>query len=113
MTDLYPELEDYIYDYCGQFQTAEERLARNTLMYSSKTTSEGMLAKMKQNGWISEDPNILAMTADGYQALKRRVVERIWREHRDMLNLNLCPRCNKITRTPEAKQCRFCHYDWH
>jgi ribosomal protein L40E len=26
--------------------------------------------------------------------------------------LNLCPKCNGIARTPEAKQCRYCKYTW-
>ncbi len=29
------------------------------------------------------------------------------------LQLNFSPKYNKIDRTPSAKQCRFCHHDWH
>jgi hypothetical protein len=110
---LNPELEDYIYHYCQKFQTADELTAGKTLMYTSKTTSEGMLSMMLEKGWISKEPAILNMIADGYQSFKRRVVERIWREHANALPLNLCPKCYKIARTPEARQCRFCHHDWH
>jgi hypothetical protein len=110
---LYPELEDYIYHYCRKFQTADELAAGKTLMYTSRTTSEGMLSMMHEKGWISKEPAILDMIADGYQPFKRRVVERIWREHANVLSLNLCPKCYKITRTPEARQCQFCFHSWH
>ncbi|SHN42476.1 hypothetical protein [Chitinophaga sp. CF418] len=110
---MYRELEDYIYGYCQKFQTADELKARQTLMYKSKTTSESMLTMMRTKGWISDEQAILDMIADGPHELKRRVVERIWREHKDVLPLNLCPKCNLITRTPLARQCRFCKHDWH
>ncbi|SDF09547.1 hypothetical protein [Chitinophaga filiformis] len=110
---MYRELEDYIYEYCEKFQTKNELMARKTLMYTSSTTSSSMLSAMRSRGWISEDPLILNMIADGPHELKRRVVERIWREHKDELPLNLCPKCNLIARTPLARQCRFCKHDWH
>lgn len=31
----------------------------------------------------------------------------------DKILWNNCPNCNKLARTPKAKQCRFCEYDWH
>ena len=24
-----------------------------------------------------------------------------------------CPQCGKLARTPQAKQCRHCGFDWH
>ena len=24
-----------------------------------------------------------------------------------------CPQCNRILRTPNARQCRWCYHDWH
>ncbi|MCF6401456.1 hypothetical protein L3C95_01140 [Chitinophaga filiformis] len=82
-------------------------------MYTSNGLSEAMLSSMRRNGWISDEPVILDMIADGPHELKRRVVERIWREHKDVLPLNLCPKCNLIARTPLARQCRFCKHSWH
>ena len=29
------------------------------------------------------------------------------------LSLNRCPECNRIVRTPNAKQCLWCGHDWH
>ena len=26
---------------------------------------------------------------------------------------NNCPKCGKLARTPKAKQCRYCFYNWH
>ncbi len=31
----------------------------------------------------------------------------------DKVFWNLCPECNKLARTPKAKQCRFCGHNWH
>lgn len=112
MDYLYPELEDYIYQYCEKFMTEEELMAGKTIMYRSSANSKQMLALMREKKWISEDPDILRMIGDGHEALKRRIVNRIWSEHRNELNLNLCPECKKIARTPDARQCRFCFHDW-
>ena len=34
-------------------------------------------------------------------------------KYNDKIVLNKCPKCGKIARTPKAKQCKFCHHDWH
>lgn len=111
---LYPELIDYIYDYCSQFNTAEETLAGFTVSVPQifLASKEG-LAWHKQIGRYSDDPKIQAMIAEGFEAFKIKVATRIFNEHKDELDLNLCPQCGKIARTPKARQCRFCGYTWH
>lgn len=113
MNTLYPELEDYIYEYCQSFQTETELLASKTALYTGSTSSEQMHARMLKQGWISDAPAVVALLADGHAMFKKRVVQRIWQEHWHELPLNLCPKCNKITRTPQAQQCRFCYHSWH
>ncbi len=72
-----------------------------------------MLNFIKLKGWFSDDPGIQAMIADGFDVFKRRVAYRIFTEHKNEFYLNFCPKCKKIARTPQAKQCRFCFFDWH
>ncbi|NOT91641.1 hypothetical protein [Ferruginibacter sp.] len=107
---------EYIFNYCGKYfwrkvnfasvkvpASAIESEAANLLMY--KVLTEG--------GDILCDKNISELTNDGYEAYKLRIAKRIFNAHKEELELNLCPKCNKIARTPLAKQCRFCHHDWH
>jgi hypothetical protein len=113
MDTLYPELKDYIYHYCGSFMTEDEVMAKKAISYGFNTAPELTLSLMNKEGWKADDPKVLSMITDGWEALKDSIVNRIWNEHRYELRLNLCPLCNKITRTPEARQCRFCFHDWH
>lgn len=110
---LYPELVEYIYHYADQFKTANEKLAGKTVLYRREALTGNALRLFKAKGWYSDDKVIQDMIVDGYEAFKRKVAQRIYEEHKDELELNLCPRCNKITRTPQSKQCRFCYHDWH
>lgn len=53
-----------------------------------------------------------ALVALGEDALKLKIAERLFKNHKDQI-LNTCPRCEKLARTPLAKQCRHCSLDWH
>jgi len=110
---LYPELTDYIYQYCDNFKTPDERLAGKTILYKTEITNARMKAFLIGKGWYSDAENIKEMMAEGYGHFKKKVAERIFFTHQKELNLNLCPKCSKITRTPWAKQCRFCFHNWH
>ncbi len=43
----------------------------------------------------------------------RRIGERVLREGHDLSFVNRCPRCGRIVRTSKARQCMWCHHDWH
>ena len=49
----------------------------------------------------------------GHDELCRRVGAQVVAEHGDAVFLNRCPRCHRIPTTLEARQCRWCHHDWH
>lgn len=53
------------------------------------------------------------LVTGGFEAFKIKVTTRIFNEHRNELELNLCPKCGKIARTPRARQCQFCFHTWH
>lgn len=46
-------------------------------------------------------------------AFRNKVRGRILKEHKGDVFINRCSQCNKIVRTPKAKQCFWCGYDWH
>jgi hypothetical protein len=113
--ELYSELADYIFDYCGRYFWEKEKLAGihlNTLA-KSPGANTAMYKVVRERGWISSDPAVLELVKDGFAEYKKRVTERIFNEHKHELELNLCPKCGKIARTPRAKQCQFCFHDWH
>jgi hypothetical protein len=111
--ELYPELIEYVYRYCDHLKTQDELLAGKSILYNRENMNPKMKEFIIMKGWFSDEPHINAMIADGFEVFQKRVVARICREHTSELDLNLCPKCNKLARTPWAKQCRFCLYDWH
>lgn len=59
------------------------------------------------------DPRIDEVLDLGFEVFSRNVADRVLREQRAQLILNRCPKCNRIVRTPKAKQCMWCYHDWH
>lgn len=115
-TTLYPELADYIFNYCGKHMWPNEIKAHRhieAMARSNNGATAAMYKLLQRMNRISTDEEVLSLAKDGFDAYKQRVVERIFRDHYDELELNLCPKCVKIARTPYAKQCRFCFYSWH
>lgn len=112
-----PELADYICTYCTQFYNEKERKAADhyfgQIKYAHVTDDYPDPWKRNRDRFITQDPEALILLKDGYEQFKLNTAERIYWEHRHELNLNLCPRCQQIARTPQAKQCRFCRHDWH
>lgn len=112
--ELYPELADYIFRYCGIYFTEKEKAAQMHLLKFAKSNGD-VSSKMYKFLVKEEYPNkeIMELAKDGFEVFSRKVSERIFREHKLQLSLNLCPKCSKIARTPWARQCRYCFYSWH
>jgi hypothetical protein len=60
-----------------------------------------------------ETPSAKRLLADGEPEYWRRLGERMLREHGDSIVVNRCRRCGRIVVSPGARQCLWCHYDWH
>jgi len=113
---LYPELANYIFDYCTRFRTENETKALQHFIAMEKSDNgrkEGFYSFFKERNMVSDDAEVLKLLEHGFQTFKKNVVQRIYDEHKHELELNLCPKCYQIARTPQAKQCRFCFYNWH
>ena len=51
--------------------------------------------------------------SNGRDAFRRRVSERVLHDHNHEIVVQRCPECQRIVRTPRAKQCLWCGHDWH
>src|SRR5688572_3861081 len=111
--ELYPELIDYLFSYCGKYFWQGEIKAHMHLHALAKSNNGVNVAMykffMKEEN-VLDNKEIKDLVNGGFAAFKMKVVARIWNKHRDELELNLCPKCSKIARTPRVKQCQFCFY---
>jgi hypothetical protein len=62
---------------------------------------------------VFDTPGLGAVMSRGYEAFCRDIAARVLFEHASDLVLNRCPRCDRIVRTPTARQCLWCFHDWH
>ena len=60
-----------------------------------------------------DDVNALTIIKGGNYACTIKTATIILERFKDKVFLNNCPKCDKLARTPMAKQCRFCTHDWH
>jgi len=84
-------------------------LRRKAKAYGTPGLEERWKGRMK---W-RQNPAIEPLMEIGYEAYCRQVADRVLREHGADLVLNRCPSCGRIVRTPKARQCMWCHHDWH
>ena len=112
--ELYPELADYILNYCGRMNDKEgaayrHKIASERFAYANKIRFHKY---QNEEQYLSSDEAVLKLLENGYENFKLSVAKRICNEHKNELELNLCPKCKKIARTPWAEQCRICLHSW-
>jgi hypothetical protein len=78
---------------------AREKMERKTIFY-------------KQIGWLTEDKEVLKSINGGQEDFNKKIAERILKEHKAEIDLNNCPNCRRLARTPFARQCRYCEHTW-
>lgn len=84
-----------------------------TLGRSDTTAQEEARRDEVFSKWVTDDPEVITIAKDGYQAFVEGTAARILSENKNDVFLNNCPRCHELARTPKAKHCRFCGFDWH
>src|SRR5437870_9883911 len=89
--------------------------------YLARTKADGAYARGNpEMAWLILDKwgcvgdrQIAAALAEGGPAFRKRVFQRVLADPAAQALINRCPRCRRIVRTPRAKQCLWCHHDWH
>lgn len=109
------ELEIYIFNYCLELLTKEEKQAHQNLLVQQKIDSvDNVIQKdMMRRRWLSKDENVLKLLENGSEEFYKKAVERVLKDNPNKEFLNLCPKCNALTKTPKAKQCPKCYFSWH
>lgn len=118
---LYPELIDYIYYNCWhQFLPKVSGLQRHAIhMQLMRQTPWGLTIHADARTafvdgiLIKDEEDLDQLLTKGMDEFKKEIVLRAYAIYGSDLELNTCPQCGKVTRTPLAKQCRFCFYQWH
>jgi hypothetical protein len=110
------ETAHYIIRYFSSFMSENERRAWKHWSTTYKMGEKPSPARIRlslKKGWLTDDPNILSLLENGYDQFELDTAQRILKENPDSILLNNCPNCSRLTRTPNAKQCRHCGFDWH
>ena len=109
------ELANYLYQYLPDLLTDNEKSAfKNTIVLNKIENAEShTMKKMLREKWFSSDEKVLDLLKEGEQKFFKKLEQRVLRDNPNKKFMNLCPKCNYLTITPKAKQCRKCYYSWH
>ena len=108
----------YIITYFSDLLTSSEKMAIKHTISKFKlehTTSDNthLTRIYQEKGWLTSDQTVLDLLKDGYDNFELSVAKRILQVNSNKVLFNNCPKCNKLARTPYAKQCRHCGFNWH
>ena len=104
-------LIDYVFGNYGHLFTDAERGASFAILLEAKAKNASeQMVRFRQEKYGVTDPAALALLADGIDAFRQKVVERILRERSDEVVFNHCPKCGAFARTPTACLCPECNH---
>lgn len=113
----------YILNYFPRLMTLDEIKARSHHMgiikignpeeYDSLDKFERRKQFYLKRDLITENEHILELLDKGYDEFILKTARRIAKDTPNEYTINRCPKCDFITRTPYAKQCRKCSHNWH
>lgn len=109
-------LTQYVWNNYQHLFTRLEQLGVKAILVEEKASNASNLkiAKLLRDKWGDEnDPEVLASLSNGVDIFRQRVRDRVLNEHTDQVFINRCPNCERIVRTPRAKQCLWCSHSWH
>ena len=109
------ELTKYIFNYYAHLLTLSEKAAYKSLSGEEKAqnTDSPELSGALRRRWVSTDPQVTALLANGREAFMVAASDRVLREHAAEVFLNHCPKCGALAKTPRARQCPKCFFSWH
>jgi hypothetical protein len=115
------EIAHYVVRWYARLMTAVEQRTQKHLFAALKATrGESHVEAQREaqksavhSRFLSNDADVMHLADAGYEAFVERTAARILNDCRNEVVFNRCPKCGRLTRTPTARQCRFCAHDWH
>jgi acyl carrier protein len=110
-------LTSYVWRYYNSQMTSFEHKAGGEILRSMKAESYAKgdaekLEKLKIRFGLNKDPEVTRALNVGYEEYRKQVRVRLLNERSTEIFINRCPECNRIVRTPNAKQCLWCGCSW-
>jgi len=113
---------EYVSDYCGEFLTDDEHLARRIRSFESKSPvdendpasqafRDRLMATVGKHHSQAEIERARQIVNRGMSELSMALRERVLREAPELIAR--CRKCDGVLRTPQSRQCRWCRDDWH
>jgi hypothetical protein len=109
-------LTNYVLQNFGEWMTPLESQTMKAVHAEEKARRSGseQVASVIRRRWGElEDDQVARALEHGAESFRRGVRERLLREKAEDIIINRCPSCDRIVRTPRARQCLWCGYDWH
>jgi hypothetical protein len=110
------EIQQYILWFCRDYMRPSEWRALRRFGLTGNGEQSMRAAALKEAGLEAsygfQDPEVNTLVALGKENAEEKIAQRIYDQHSDAI-MNFCPQCGQLARTPKAKQCRFCGFDWH
>jgi hypothetical protein len=110
------ELVWYVLCYYAKFMTELEQRIERTISVEAQAllyTNAAFAAKVRERFGFRWDERVAQALEAGPETSRHAIVHRILRDHSDEIEVNRCPQCRRIVRTPQARQCFRCGHDWH
>jgi hypothetical protein len=110
------ELTRYVWYHYQRLMTEFEWRVGRAIIRRAKLAAGGQAetAMAAHRRWCEVGvPEVEAALADGPEVFRRRVRDRLLSERGLEVFVNRCPRCSRVVRTPQARQCFWCGFDWH
>ena len=108
-------LKNYVLAYFTKYFTPTESLGFMGIVTELKAQNFGpFMAKRIREEWkANTNPEVEEALSQGSEKFRETVFQRLMSDHGEDIFINRCPNCNKIAKTPRAKQCQWCFHDWH
>jgi hypothetical protein len=117
------ERRNYLQSWCdiNRFRTDAERAVAFAVHADSMRRKARGMRDERRDAVLAElvgalpidDSAIAYELRDGLAAFHDRVIDRIWHAHADEFTIARCANCNRILKSPQARQCIWCGNDWH